>query len=260
MIKQKSLRYAHYLIMLVALMVVSCTNRDTNLGAIDTTTPEEVTSAPQMTDTPIPTVVEPGLAYGIPCKPPCWRGLIPGKSTGEEVAQAIEQLRAEGWADRITGNATVGYSVSPSPFTSDGTIHVFIEDNVVTGIHGSSMLSFYYSVGDLVELLGDPELLYLVAKGSTCCRSCEQWSPPSDSRNVPVHILYPSKGLWFLMLVPLDNGLGCICPEMQVTTFIYHAPYTIKEILEGEHPLVVETALKYATEQDIIEWHGFGGY
>lgn len=236
-------------IVCLAFFVASCVARQT------VSLPVSKTPSPQPTSTPIPTVVEPGLAYGIPCKPPCWRGLIPGKSTGEEAAQAIEQLRAEGWAGHITGGVVEGsYHVSPSPFTSDDTIDVIIEDNVVTQIRGSTLL-FYYSIGNLVEQLGPPEWVYPTARTVEKC-TCEEWRPPDEPmRNVPVYLLYPSQGMWFLALVPL-NGLGCVCPEMKVTVFSYHAPYSVKEILEKEHPLV----LQYATEQDILEWHGFGGY
>ncbi len=164
----------------------------------------------------------------------------------------------EGWADHITGNANVGYTVSPSPFTWDGTIHVTIEDNVVTQIDGYALL-FDYFIGDLVEQLGDPEWLYPTSR-ATRERTCEGWEPPTEPvQHVPVHLLYPSQGLWFLALVPF-GGLGLVCPEMRVITFSYYAPYSIEDILEGRHPLAMSTALENATEQGILEWHGFGGY
>lgn len=245
---------AQVLVMIsLTVFMASCATRQTMILSVNET------PSFQPTNTPLPTVVEPGLAYGIPCKPPCWRGLVPGQSTGEEAAQAIEQLRGKGWADHIDGSAVEGgYHVFPSPSTSHGRIDVVIEDNIVTQINGSTLL-FYYSVGNLVEQLGPPENLYPTSR-MTVERTCEEWEPPNEPmQNVPVHLLYPSRGLWFLALVPF-NGSGLVCPEMKVTTFSYYAPYSITEVLEGKHPLGIYTALESATEQDVLDWHGFGGY
>lgn len=68
---------------------------------------------PWPTSTPILTVVEPGLAYGQPCKPPCWRGLVPGQSTREDAEQAIQQLQASGWASYVDGGPPGGYHIQP---------------------------------------------------------------------------------------------------------------------------------------------------
>ncbi len=38
------------------------------------------------------TIVDPGLAYGDPCKAPCWYDLIPGKTTLQEYLQALPRL------------------------------------------------------------------------------------------------------------------------------------------------------------------------
>jgi hypothetical protein len=215
------------------------------------------------TSTPIPTVIEPGLAYGIPCKPPCWRGLIPGQSTRQEAAQVIEQLQTEGWTDHIVDGSSVfgGYSISPSPFISHGTIHVTIEDDIVTKIRSTTLL-FYYPVGSIVEQFGAPEGLYPLDKGSTICSSCEEWEPPEPPdapvESSPVHLLYPNQGLWFLALVPV-SGLGCICPEMPVATFCYYSPRSMREALSDEYLTTLFVALEGATEEDLVEWHGFGG-
>ncbi len=227
---------------------------------------EEVVVIPSLpTNTPIPTVVEPGLAYGIPCKPPCWRGLIPGQSTRWDAAQAVEQLQAEGWADHVVDGSSIGggYSISPSPLTSQGTIHITIEDDIVTRIRCSSPLLFYYPVGTLIEQSGIPEGLYLVSKGSARCSSCEGWEPPEPPtapvRSFPVHLLYPSQGLWFLMLVPMSGG-GCICPEMKVTAFCYYPPVSMQEALSNNYLAGLCTSvLDEITGEDLDEWHGFGG-
>jgi len=217
---------------------------------------------PEPTTTPIPTVVEPGLAYGVPCRPPCWRGLIPGQSTRQEVAQAIEQMRAEGWAAYIINGSSAGggYHIFPSLFTMQGSIHVIMDGDIVKKIYGTTL--FYYPIGNLVEQFGGPEGIYLVSSG-TVCSSCEEWSPPDPPdapvMSVPVHLLYPSQGLWFLALIPLD-GLGCICPEMKVVSFCYYAPVSMQEALNDNYLAdLCAGTLAGVTEDNLVEWHGFGG-
>lgn len=210
------------------------------------------------TYTPVPTVVEPGLGYGVPCKPPCWRGIVPGRSTRQEVAQAIEQLRAEGWAYYIADGSSVGggYSISPSPFTSQGTIDVIMRGDIVTVIHGTTL--FYYPIGTLIEQFGGPERVWPLR--AYMCSSCEEWEPQTESTvSYPVHLLYPSQGLWFMMLVP-ESGIGCICPEMRVVSFCYYAPVSLQEALENDYLAnLCTSSLKGVTEEDLVEWHGFGG-
>ncbi len=226
---------------LVLLLTISCARGDT-------------------VSTAVPTVVESGLAYGIPCKPPCWRGLVPGQSTRQEALRVIEQLHTEGWADHIVDGGSVGggYSVSPSPFTGQGTIYLTIENNVVTKIRSSTLL-FYYPIETLIEQFGEPEGLYLVHKGSTICSSCEEWEPlPEWEMSLPIHLLYPDQGLWFLALAPVSAG-GCICPRMEVASFCYFSPRSMQEALNDEYLTTLFVALKGATEEDLVEWHGFGG-
>lgn len=242
---------------LLICFVTSCLQKEETLV---TSTPHPMTSTPYPISTPIPTVIEPGLAYGTPCKPPCWRGLIPGQSTRQDVAQAIEQASADGWAESIVDGSSVGggYSISPSSFTSHGTIDVTMENDVVATI-GTSTLSFYYPIGSLVEQFGAPERLYLVSRGATVCSSCEDWEPGKPVPSIPVHLLYPNQGLWFLALIP-ESGLGCICPEMKVTSFCYYDPITLQDAFTDNYLAdLCSSNLKNVAQNDLVEWHGFGG-
>jgi len=242
---------------LVMFLTTSCTGGEiVTLRATLLSPP--TTRPPEPTNTPIPTVIEPGLAYGIPCKPPCWQGLIPGESTAQEAKRAIEQLRTSGWANRV-GGSSEGYFVEPSPFTTHGSIYVAIEGDIVTEIGGTTL--FYYPVGTLVEQFGGPEGIY-VGSSAKVCSSCKEWEPPDPPNasvmSIPGHLLYPSQGLWFEMLVPL-SGLGCICPEMKVTAFHYSPVMSMPGMLNREYPTVRTDMPSGITEEDMVEWHGFGG-
>jgi hypothetical protein len=202
--------------------------------------------------TPVPSIVEPGLVYGEPCRPPCWRGMIPGQTTRQEAEHAIEHLRSSGWANRIDGGGSGGYVIMPSTSPYVGTILVAFENEVVNRISGE--ISFDYSVEQMLEQFGEPEWLYVVT-GSPQKRTCVEWQPVAKGSlpSSPVHMYYPQQGLWFQVLVP-ENGLGLICPEMLATGFVYYSPRSISEALNDED--VVTTT---AGEQDLEKWHGFGG-
>ena len=249
-------------IVFLMFLANSCTGEESQ------TSSPRPTFVPPPTYTPIPTVVEPGLAYGIPCKPPCWQNLIPGESTSQDVEREMERLRVSEWAYSVVGVVEGGrgdYHVRPSPFTIGGSIHVKIEEDTITRIMGNVL--FDYHVGTLVEQLelGGPEGLYIVG-GSGGCDSCEEWEPaPADNvpgthgRYHPVHLLYPNKGMWFLMLVPL-NGWGCICPEMEVVAFCYYDPVSMEEALKDNYlQELCGAQLSGVIEEDLTEWHGFGG-
>lgn len=213
------------------------------------------------TYTPVPTVVEPGLAYGDPCKPPCWWGLIPGQASRQEAAQAIERLRASGWASYIS-EGPGGYSIQPLPSAPDGSVLVSFYKEILKMVNGTIL--FYYPIGTVIEQFGEPEGLSVV-KGNISKGSCDEWEPP-DPPTAPVMsyavpILYPRQGLAFLVLVP-SSGLGLICPEMKVSAFCYYAPLPMREALNNDHLGNLCTIVpKGITEQDLVKWHGFGpGY
>lgn len=181
------------------------------------------------TYTPVPTVVEPGLAYGEPCKPPCWYGMVPGQSTREDAEQAIRLLRDTQWPEDISGGEPCGYSIEP------GSIRVTMENEVVSAINGQ--VTFYYPVGTMIEQFGEPEALYVVSPShNTATGSCDEWEPPSPGAHIlrtPIHVLYPTQDLWFMLLVPV-NGLGLICPEMRISAYTYYPGQTVEEALNSD--------------------------
>ena len=75
----------------ITFLFTSCVCREGSPPATHTSIPTD--GPPATTCTPVPTVVELGSAYGIPCKPPCWQGLIPGESTSQEVERGMERMR-----------------------------------------------------------------------------------------------------------------------------------------------------------------------
>lgn len=236
------------LMILVIPFIWSCSNRPA--------TPAP--AIPSLTFTPIPTVVEPGLARGYPCKPPCWRGLWPGQSTGQEVEQAMEQLRLDGWAKQIVGNSLEGYDIWPlSTSTPVGWISVVIDNNTVKTIKGDIL--FDYHLSKVVEQFGVPERVWLPLK-SLQCTTCDNVEFSTDSVwNTRAYLLYPEQGLLFVMQVA-PEGKGCMCPDMRILSFCYYNPLRMAEALDNNHLASLCTeGLSGVTEENLVEWHGFGG-
>lgn len=210
---------------------------------------------------PVPTIVEPGLAYGQPCSPPCGQGLTPGKSTSADAAKAMEQIQASGWAKTIEGSPITGFAAYPSPYTMQGTVGVYVENGVVSYTLGN--LLFDYSVGEMVRHLGEPESLYLVYRGGQPHKaSCAEHDFKAAIHKGAVVILYPSQGMVFLTSVPYE-ALGLVCPEMKILAFCYYTPLPVQETLKGDYlaDICGLEALRGVTEKDLVKWHGFGaGY
>jgi hypothetical protein len=145
-----------------------------------------------------------------------------------------------------------GYNITPSTSPYVGTIGIRLENEVVNRISGQ--VAFDYSVEQMLEQFGEPEWLYVVT-GSPQTRTCSEWQPVAKGSlpSSPVDVYYPEQGLWFEMLVP-ENGFGLICPEMQITGFVYYSPRSISAALNDE-----DVAITTANEQDLEKWHGFGG-
>ncbi len=207
---------------------------------------------------PVPTVVESGLAYGKPCSPPCWQGLTPGKSTSADAAKVIRKLQTSGWASSIRGSFDNGFTAYPSPSTINGAISVYVENSVVSYTFGN--LLFDYTVGELVNRVGEPENLYSIYRlkqspNTTCAQ--QDFEPAASS--APMVILYPSRGMIFTTSEPI-TALGLICPEMEIQAFCYYTPLPIQEALKDDYVarLCGFDGLKGVTKEDLIEWHGFG--
>jgi hypothetical protein len=246
------------LVIVVLVLTLSCMTNTTIGEIVSTGTPRPIVPGKVVPDnTPLPTVVEPGLAYGEPCTPPCWRDMIPGQTSSQEAVQAIERLEAGGWATFIH-KSTDGYIIQPLP-VFEGSVFVIIEDDTVQEISGRTL--FYYPVGTLVEQFGSPEGIYLKSKGGEC--SCEIWKPSKDPLapgmgDTVVDLLYPQKGLAFSIVVP-NSGLGCICPEMNVDGFCYYPPVTMQKMLT-DNKLSHFCKSNFPDHiEDLVEWHGFGG-
>jgi hypothetical protein len=214
---------------------------------------------------PVPTVVEPGLAHGEPCSPPCWQGLKPGKSTSADVAETINQVKASGWAKSVTLFPRGGFAAHPSSNPLRGMISVAVDEGTITEIYGEPL--FYYSVEEMIEQLGEPASIYYVPQRySSNKNACTTYPNKEDLgryiRSSGFVIWYPDQAMVFFAEAPAADG-GLVCPDMRIIYFCYYVPRPIKETLRDDwlaDQCGIE-ALRGVTTTDLVEWHGFGsGY
>jgi hypothetical protein len=120
-----------------------------------------------------------------------------------------------------------------------------------------------YTLGQVVEQFGRPEGFYMFGGqvgARPSYRSCEEWRPSDEYQGGgPFDVLYPSRGLQFMVLQD-SNAAGLICPEMRVVRFCYYAPVSMHEALTDNYlaDLCRVPRLDGVTEADLIEWRDFG--
>jgi hypothetical protein len=205
------------------------------------------------TETPYPFPPWPTV-LATPCEPPCWEGLVPGRTTREEASRILEQLP-------VVSSGPRGFTVVPQ--RSGPRVLGLYEGDVLQVMFGG--VHSRYTLGQVVEQFGRPEGFYMFG-GQVSARprdiSCEGWRPSDQPQGgaFPFDVLYPSRGLQFMVLRDF-NAAGLICPEMRVVAFCYYAPVSMHEALTDNYLADlcrVNLRLDGVTEADLIEWRDFG--
>ena len=214
---------------------------------------------PEPTHIPEPTVVDTGLAYGVPCSPPCWQGLIPGKTPREEAARVLEELWSSGVVEDVldTGGTSDGAFIVQVASRTETLAMITFDRGVIESIDGD--VNFDYTIGDLVAAFGPPEGIFgQVETGSGKCLVCpESVTGPIAVSDVWVSLVYPKQGLYFRARIQ-GHLLGCICPEMSIGYFCYYLPQSMEDRIENNRDKCSAFLSGY-TLADMAEWHGFGG-
>lgn len=236
------------------VLLLSCS---TNLQAATPTIGIYPNSTPvPPSPTPLPTIVDTGLAYGSPCKPPCWQGLVPGRTLFQEAKPILEEVAASApvYKLEIWEDDSQGFAFHP-PYGTYGIVAGAFESGILTYVFGD--IAFDYTVGDVITQFGPPQALYFSGRPpSTNCVSCDRmrgWADTYDPSGFD--LLYPEQGVFFRVSHSrLDDG--CICSEMRVRFFKYLVPRSTPELLQNNNWGVLPSG---TTREDLTEWHGFGG-
>jgi hypothetical protein len=117
----------YFLFAIVIILLTSCTNTGSKLDQ--------------------------GLLTDNPCKVPCWNGLIPGKSTFEDVDQFIKGLNTKEWAGNNTFVDQPGCLVVQIKDKPGTTVRAFVNFHLDQG-KLSYIQSFHHSMPKLKQIVG----------------------------------------------------------------------------------------------------------
>ena len=229
-------------------------------------------SSPEPTATPSPEPINPGLTLGVPCEPPCWLDIQPGVTTLQEAEAILQQYIEEGivlsWSDHTQGECDdvglVVWDVFTHPRYADGFI-AFVDGLVFQIAISPPDESYTYTLGELVERYGPPELVSGESGGR-----CECHSYPQGERFQKV-VYYLSNGMQ-LVVTGRVSMHGCMCPNMVVEWARFFEPMSFSELQPLLDPIYspsdtpppytyCDNFLAFGVKEPLIEWHGFGsGY
>lgn len=187
-----------------------------------------------------------GLLTGEPCEPPCWQGLTPGYSTGDEVDSFLESSdlvdRASVWQDR-GGCGLIVHWRSPTSYRRGGGLSshqsnwLCVGDGILREMEVS--LDYDFAIEQLLARYGPPEKLDAVRGG------------PPERPYVAVPLYYPERGMMAQVELPLNDIQ--LRPETKVVRVWYMHPTTLEEMgaaLGVAHPEDFAESLQ--------EWQGYG--
>ncbi len=214
--------------------------------------------------TPQPTVVDPGLASGQPCKPPCWEGLVPGVSTLDDVQKTLERLQDSG-RFKVSGCMSDGSQCGGNVWTDlmRGQVEIYLKNGYVELI--DEWIGFDYTVEQLFDLVGEPTWVRCPPHNRDEECSCDPTHLRTPVTNT--YGAYHAENYTFLvykegMAFDVDAyvDLGCVCPYQRLYRFQYFRP--ISSVSEYSALLErVYSEIAPISDEDYVDWHGFGrGY
>jgi hypothetical protein len=227
------------------------------------TAPTETVAAPIATIKvdPTPTIFAtaiPDLTSDIvaakPCGAPCWRGLVPGQSTMEDVDRFMQNLDPKEWP------------VKKSITTSTNCVKKWADDRSGDVIGATFSLILEGGLLEFIRVIpGVPPQLQAIV---------DRYGPPeyispivvnSEDKNIyMLELYYPKQGLAVEMTYyTLAEDIGYIRPDMYIGTFNFFRPGDIGsyfadkyacEIGRDQAPLEADRWIK----KYVRPWTGFG--
>lgn len=221
---------------LVSCIIVSCVP---NKSTLINKTPVSNTAA-------APTVFGEDVFGNASCSLPCWKGLIPGQSTIDNVYEALNKLSRIGRFDISTRSGRTGYKwIRMSDNNQFVDLHM--ENNRLIFIE---LLPFDSSLKQIVDRFGPPEYFEaLTAIGP-------------DGSHYVIEVYYPKRGIAFVV-APDEKDNGFIKPDMRIVVIHCFSPGDLTSYFVSRFSWDVgrDGALAYAKTQItkfIQPWTGFG--
>lgn len=185
------------------------------------------------------------------CKPPCWNGLTPGKSSTSDVLHFLDSFSSRlRWPDRrIDKFGTQIQWIRIAGGSQPRVVDFYMDDGKLTFIQ--SWLPVPATLGQVVQHFGPPEYMEaLLAVGP-------------DGHLYKLEVYYPKRGLSFeisplgMAIAPNKPYAGQIRADMPVDTIEYYQPGDLPSYFMAKHGY----GPSYAQEEidaNVRLWSGFG--
>jgi hypothetical protein len=180
------------------------------------------------------------LVTGEPCEPPCWQGLTPGQSTGDDVEDFLETSHLVG---QVVDQSEHGYvywqsvvgDARRNPVSTYRTncLHVG-EDDLLE--HVRIYLDYDLTLEQLLQRYGTPDRMGAGPAGTP------------ERPWIAIGLFYPQRGMMLTLELPVNDKV--LRPETRVVWVYYVAPTTLQDLpsaLVGENP-----------EETLQPWPGYG--
>jgi hypothetical protein len=190
------------------------------------------------------------LLTGQPCAPPCWYGIVPGKTTGEEAWYLLREnpFVHQGSLARATdrrGRTDFAWQSSKG----SGPNRASLQDNVVQVL--AIVPDFPLTLSEVVGRLGDPPRVLAVFT-------------PFEIADRGYHIVlyYPSQGVIVTVSTTrlTENNHALIESNIPVDALFYFPRGSKDELLAAADQFVPSALWSEGYRPLEQDWHGFGEY
>lgn len=182
-----------------------------------------------------------------PCAAPCWQGIVPSQTTEDEAIRILENnpfvSRRHLGCQRTEPRETICSWLGK--YWRAGASKLYARDGVVSLMYLTPEINL--TLGQVVTKYGPPEKVYTAIGGIEKLVYC-------------FHLYYPSKGLHFISLTPIDPGeqKAPVTEHWTVNSMEYFAPTSLEGYLEVAIPDIPESRARALRE--VEDWQGFGVY
>ena len=189
------------------------------------------------------------------CAPPCWKGIVPGGTSADQVVRILDDLLSEG---EIEGYLKLADAHYRAELPSDVAVNIGLCDGQVSHLRMNYRGPYGPRLYQVIERFGEPEALG-PSRGLTWTGACPRdgWDDRlyNTAPSTGIYLLYPSEGVTVRLMVPTGYS-GRVCPLMRVVVLIFYPPRSLEQVLQEEGSVAFDGA--DWNQNDLIPWPGYG--
>lgn len=217
----------------------------TNISATTNTeilvTPSNSSAGTTMTPkTTLPIGWQDNWLKGVPCKPPCWEGITPGKTTLDEALKLLKQnlTITNTWTiANNDGSGGVGWNWSNKPYNKNGVTSLgggigYDKHQIITYIYIEPRM---YKIGEIIQTYGEPNAVIAAPM---------RVSPENNIINYHLQFIYLNQGFALGTIFEKEPSINA---DVGLDRVVFFPPGTYDQ----------HTSLDNISEQMMVPWQGF---